>query len=343
MAADSRMSTGHLNAPDPLLSRLDDLFFAHFGEVFIRKEHAPDVLTPAGFHQLEGDLLIALSDATAVAREEAADGIRAAVAQASVYQSKPGYLADLVALIALIYARLRDRTLTATEPILTAAMLDMAQRTVDAWYLAGTGPAWTLNAREQDTVRGLRGNHSLFIGYHFGTRLPAQTTARLQAMLDSVDAPRLLPDDLGDQLAAPAEDSDAYWLPVAVAALTQARSYGGAGQFRRAGTRWLTYYNPLDEHTTAFCRDIAGTSVKVSTVLDHLERLSRAESVESVQNLAPFVTSKNGVYTVERGGVSTSFTAAEITPQKLEQLGTLAPPFHNHCRTLLLPEEEESP
>lgn len=323
-----------------LLGQLDELALKKLGLVFVRKNQDPNPLTSAGFHQWEAAFMDDLQNDTAAARDEAAAEVNGLIDRTSPYQSKEAYGMAIILGLIVIFNQLRDRTSPIANSLSKERTRLIAQSAGDNWYLNGIGPSRDLSSLELSTLAALAQNNGFYVSrFLTDTQIARARTIIGQSFAILGDDPSAVADVLRVAFEGQIGATRSYWRPYAVSVLNQARSYGSLVQFAWGGVKNFEYYNPQDERTTAFCNAIAGTTISVNVAMDHMERVSKASSIQELERIAPFVKpgSDAGSYVVTRDGEDTEFTEDEITPSLLADLGCLTPPFHNECRTLIVP------
>ncbi len=219
------------------------------------------------------------------------------------------------------------------------------------------------NAVDHRMVRHVVTAHTNFVRDEYGRRNEAFGIRARQIVAQGLEQ-GLGRDDIAADLeraanAAMVSRSPGYWEVVASAFAGEGRSFAQVSAFAEAGIERYVVSAVLDEVTTDFCRFMDGKEFTVAGALRIFDMQTALEDPEAIKQGRPWVRERVNEKTaarelgvmhgqdwariavIERSGVGVrddrgSFSQA-LGDAQLAGLGILAPPFHGHCRSVLLP------
>ncbi len=219
------------------------------------------------------------------------------------------------------------------------------------------------NAVDRRMVRHIVTAHTNFVRDEYGRRHDALGIEARRIVAQGLEQ-GLGRDDIAADLekaasAAMIGKAPGYWEVVASAFAGEGRSFAQVSAFAEAGIERYVLSAILDERTTDLCRFMDGKEFAVGNALLAFDRQAGLEEPEAIKQLRPWVRErlneetgarelgvKRGegwtrIAVIERSGVGVrdgrgSFSQA-LGNAQLAGLGIFAPPFHGHCRSVLLP------
>lgn len=302
---------------------IKEFLYKNFGLVVVNKAMPPsDPLDPIGFLEWEGAFVSDLIDATTVAHSTAQNSLKDSLRRDGASKA--------IVLLAILLSRMASDFSSAIHGQTIKRMLMMAQASADSYAAAGIGNLQNISAIDQGRLERIGKKLIAFMFAYYGTTFANKLTGIIQNSENNSDAQ--------DAIDVAFTKALNYWSIFAISALNTSRSFGIIYQFYFSNVKYVSYWNPLDERTTSFCRSIAGITVPVTEVRKQVLKLADANSIKDYANISPFVNESNDGFSVTIDGESMDFTADEIDSDLLIESRLLTPPFHGGCRTLIINE-----
>lgn len=134
-------------------------------------------------------------------------------------------------------------------------------------------------------------------------------------------------DDVADMLNA-AVDGTAKMMASISANLTTSRlvSFGFLSEAADSGVLRYKLQAVMDDKTSDICISLDGREFEVQQSLDYMQRVLETVDPESLKIISPFVS----------GSASSIDRMDGMTDEELQAAGIMVPPFHVHCRTILV-------